>query len=185
MITCVPGMSGTVTGIGFQGMYVSHPHPDCRVVEHLPTGSSEMGMGRGFTPSARPAHRHTPWQSPLHRKPERTPQISDALTSSPHSPLQPIHLLPPHHTGRNPANANSASMAEDQYPCPSAHHHDKAPAHQHDTSHFKSGPAPGLKLIISNPSISSPSRAHGSSVHGCNYFCLAEGLRTSLSTQQQ
>lgn len=96
-----------------------------------------------------------------------------------------IHLLPSHHTGRNPPSANSASTAEDQHPLPSAHHHERAPAHQHDISHFELGPAPDLKLIIPNLSISSSSLAHGSSVHGCDCFLLAKDLGTSLSTQQQ
>lgn len=128
---------------------------------------------------------HSLWQSPLHKNHERTPHISDALVSSPHSPLPSMHLLPSHHTGRNPASANSASRAEDQCPLPSAHHHGRAPAHQHDTSHFKSGPAPGLKPMIPNLSISSPSPAHGSPAHGCHCFLLAKDLRTSLSEQQQ
>lgn len=61
----------------------------------------------------------------------------------------------------------------------------RAPAHQHDTSHFKSGPAPALKLMSPNLSIPSPSPAHGGPVHGCDCFLLAKELRTSLSTQQQ
>lgn len=49
----------------------------------------------------------------------------------------------------------------------------RAPAHQHDTSHFKSGPAPALKLMSPNLSIPSPSPAHGGPVHGCDCFLLA------------
>lgn len=169
-ITCVSGMSGTDTGVGFQGMCVPHPCPGCRVAEDPQTGSSEMGTGRVHHQPGLLMRTHSLWQSPLHRNHERTPQISDALVSSPHSPLPSMHLLPSHHTGRNPASANSASRAEDQCPLPSAHHHGRAPAHQHDTSHFKSGPAPGLKPMIPNLSISSPSPAHGSPAHGCHCF---------------
>lgn len=59
LITYVSGMPGTVTGVGFQGMCVPYPCPGCTVVEHPQTGISDMGTGRGITPSARPAHEET------------------------------------------------------------------------------------------------------------------------------
>lgn len=185
MITRVSEMSGTVTGVGFQGM-----SPILAQATGLWSILRQAALKWALEEAShhQPGllmRRHTLWQSPLHRNHERTPQIPDALISTPHSPLPSIHLLPSHHAGRNPASANSASTAEDQRPCPSAHHHERAPAHQHDTSHFKSGPAPALKLMSPNLSIPSPSPAHGGPVHGCDCFLLAKELRTSLSTQQQ